>query len=120
MFGDRFSEAIIFIGIGVYFFRIEASSWVLISLITGILLLLYYYIVDISLTLGMSKPVHNIGKWQFKDVHVKWGIMEPMIYGFIILSPLGLLKVQLVLLLMLTLTGLFYQGIKVLNRERKV
>lgn len=120
MFGDRFSEAIVFMGIGFYFFKMGESSWVLISLITGILLLLYYYIVDISLTLGMSKPIQKIGKWQFKGVHVKWGIMEPMIYGFIILSSLGLIKVQLVLLVMLTLTGLFYQGIKVLYRQKKI
>ena len=120
MFGDRFSEAILFVCISIYFFRMSSSIWILVTLVDGILLLLYYYIVDISLALGMSKPVQNIGNLNFKDVRVKWGLMEPMIYGFIILSSLGLIKVQLIFLFFLTSSGLIYQVIKVLNQERKV
>jgi len=121
MFGDRFAEAIVFMGIGIYFFHTDASpAWLLLSLIDAILLLLYYYIVDLSLALGMSEPIQIIGKMKFKDVHVKWGIMEPVIYGFIILSSLGLIKIQMILIFILTITGLLYQGIKVSTREKKV
>ena len=119
MFGDRFSESILFMGIGVYFFRMGSPAWVLITLIDGLLLLLYYYIVDLSLVLGMSKPVQNIGKLKIKDVRVKWGLMEPMIYGFIVLSSIGLIKVQLVLLFASTSAGLVYQGVKVLNCKKE-
>ncbi|MFC1862371.1 CDP-alcohol phosphatidyltransferase family protein [Thermodesulfobacteriota bacterium] len=120
MFGDRLVESMIFIGIGVYFIRIGESAWVMISLTSGVLLILYYYIVDIGLALSISKTIQNIGNLKFKDVHIKWGIMEPVIYGFIILASLGFVKIQLVLVLAMSAAGLVYQTIKGIKISEKL
>lgn len=118
MIGDRVTEMFLFCGAGFYLFRHEASMiWSILPLLDAILLLLYYYIVDISLALGLSKSIQTITSLKFKDVRVKWGLLEPMIYGFIVLTPLGLIKVQIVLMLSLTLTGLLYQGIRVSGKR---
>ena len=110
MVGDRISEAAIFIGAGVYFIWTRGSEyWSLVALADAMLLSIYYYIVDIGLAMGLSQPVQNIGRMNFKDVHVKWGLLEPVIYGFILLSPFGLIKVQLAVVLLLSLSGIFYQ-----------
>lgn len=115
MVGDRLVESVIFICVGVYFFRNSESAWLLLSSISGVLLLLYFYIVDIGLVLRISKEMQTIGKLKYKEVHVKWGIMEPVIYGFIILSSLGLIKVHIILVFLLSLTGLGYQVFKKLK-----
>lgn len=116
MAGDRISEAAIFVGIAVHFIRTGTSEyWILIALGNAILLLLYYYIVDISLAMGVDEPVQNIGGLKFKDVNVKWGLLEPVIYGFVVLAPLGLIKLQLVLVLFLSLFGLVFQILKRIN-----
>jgi len=113
MFSDRLGEVMIFVGMGIYFYKSsEASIWVLISLIDAILVSFYYYIVDISLALGISRPVQNIGGMSFKGVKVKWGIMEPVIYGFILLAPIGFVKVQIILVFFLSLAGLSFQVIR--------
>jgi phosphatidylglycerophosphate synthase len=110
MAGDRIAEAMIFIGIGFFFIRTGASEyWTLLALGDALLLSTYYYIVDIGLTMGLAKPLQNIGGMKFKDVNVKWGLLEPVIYGFILLSPLGLLKVQLTVVLLLSLFGISFQ-----------
>ncbi len=113
MFGDRFAEAIVFIGVSIYFFKTGASElWILLTLVDAILLALYYYIVDIALALGLSKPLQNIGSMKFKSVRVKWGIMEPVIYGFVVTAPLGLIKIQIVLVFLLVIAGLTFQASK--------
>ena len=62
MAGDRIAEAMIFIGISFYFIRVEVSElWIVVSLVDAILLSIYYYIVDIGLTMGLSKSLQNIG-----------------------------------------------------------
>lgn len=110
MVGDRIAEAMIFIGISFYFIRVQASEyWILITLASAILLSFYYYIVDIGLTMGLSKPLQNIGNIKFKGVYIKWGLLEPVTYGFILLAPLGLLKVQLTVVLLLSLFGISFQ-----------
>ena len=119
MFGDRFAEAIVFIGVSIYFFKAgESELWMLLTLIDAILLALYYYIVDIALALGLSKPLQNIGGMRFRSVRVKWGIMEPVIYGFILLAPFGLLKVQIVAVLLLSLLGISFQIAKKLKTDQ--
>jgi len=113
MAGDRISEAAIFIGVAIFFIRTGTSEyWILISLGNATFLLIYYYIVDISLAMGLAKPVQNIGGMNFKGVHVKWGLLEPVIYGFIVLAPLGLIKVQLAIVLIISLSGISFQILK--------
>jgi len=113
MTGDRIAEAMIFIGIGFFFIRTEASGyWTLLALGDAILLSTYYYIVDIGLTMGIAKTRQNIGGMKFKDVNVKWGLLEPVLYGFIILAPLGLIKIQLTVVLLLSIFGISFQIVK--------
>jgi phosphatidylglycerophosphate synthase len=110
MAGDRITEAMIFTGIGFYFIRTGASEyWTLLALGDAILLSTYYYIVDIGLTMGLAKSLQNIGRMKFKNVNVKWGLLEPVTYGLILLSPLGLLKVQITIVLLLSLFGISFQ-----------
>ncbi|UCF94082.1 MAG: CDP-alcohol phosphatidyltransferase family protein [Desulfobacterales bacterium] len=113
MIGDRFAEALIFIGIAIHFLRVATPEyWILLSLIDAILLSFYYYIVDISLAMGLSKPLQNFGGLKFKNVHVKWGVLEPVVYGFIFLPPLGFVKLQLVLVFIVINLGIGYQVLK--------
>ncbi len=120
MVGDRLGEIAIFMGVSIYFFRNNASAyWIILPLLDSLLLLFYYYIVDMGLAQGLSKPLQKITNLQFKGVNVKWGTLEPVIYGFIILAPLGLVKVQLGLILIMGLAGLIYQIIKGLNFSEK-
>ena len=110
MAGDRISESAIFVGVGIYFICTGgAEYWSLAALADAVLLLIYYYIVDIGLAMGLSKPVQNIGGMKFKDVYVKWGLMEPVIYGFIILAPFGYVKIQLILTGVISSGGIAYQ-----------
>jgi len=110
MAGDRLSNAAIFIGASFFFIRSEVSElWVMLALGDAIFLSIYYYIVDIGLSMGIAKPVQNIGGLIFKGVQVKWGLLEPVIYGFIVLAPLGLLKVQLVVIFLISLGGILFQ-----------
>jgi phosphatidylglycerophosphate synthase len=111
--GNRTGEVFIFLGATCYFYRIDESVfWIALPLSASILLLLYYYIVDVALSLGISPPKQTITSIKFKDVHVKWGIMEPVLYGFIVLAPLGLVKVQITIVLLLATAGILYQGYK--------
>lgn len=111
MFGDRICEACLLAGVAVYFHSAETTDyWVILSLANAILLLLYYYSVDISLALGLSKPVQRLSKMKYKGVQLKWGLLEPFLYGFIVLAPLGLLPLQLVIIGVLTIAGLTYQA----------
>jgi len=120
MTGDRISEAAIFVGVGIYFICKGGSEyWSLMALTDAVLLLIYYYIVDIGLAMGLAKPMQKIGDMRFKGVNVKWGLMEPVIYGFVVLAPLGFVKVQLSMILILGLAGLMYQIIKGFNVTEK-
>lgn len=111
--GNRTGEVFIFFGITLYFYRVEESVfWVVLPLLASMLLLLYYYIVDVALSLGISSPKQTITSMKFKGTHVKWGIMEPVLYGFIVLSPLGLVKVQIFGVMFLATGGILYQGYK--------
>jgi len=121
MAGDRLSNAAIFIGVGFFFIRSEVSEhWILLALGDATFLSIYYYIVDIGLSMGIAKPVQNIGGLSFKGVQVKWGLLEPVIYGFIVLAPLGLVKIQLALVLMISLGGILFQIIKKVKGVRSM
>jgi len=121
MVGDRIAEAMIFTGIGFYFIRTEASEyWTLLALGDAILLSTYYYMVDIGLTMGLAKPLQNIGGMKFKDVNVKWGLLEPVIYGFIILVPFGYVQMQLILICAISLGGIAYQTFKMISQKKRV
>ena len=111
--GDRIGEVVIFLGISIYFYQTDASSvWITLTLLASVLILLYYYIVDIGLSLGISPPKQKLTSKKFKGVHLKWGLYEPIMYGLIILAPLGLIKYQLVIIFILVLSGLVYQTYK--------
>ena len=110
---DKAGVVFIFICISFYFSRNQDSTiWIFIPILDGLLLMLYYYIVDVALSLGISKTKQEISSLRFKGVDVKWGLLEPVIYGFVILAPFGLIKVQLVMILILIVVGLFYQAYK--------
>jgi phosphatidylglycerophosphate synthase len=111
--GDKTADVFIFLCVGLYFYKNNDSNiWIILALLDALLLLLYYYIVDIALSLGISDKKQKITSLMIKGVHVKWGILEPVIYGFVILAPLGLIKLQLVLLFILIISGFIYQFYK--------
>jgi phosphatidylglycerophosphate synthase len=121
MTGDRITEAILFMAVSFFFLRVGASQyWIIISLVDAILLFTYYYMVDIGLTLGLSKTLQHIGGMKFKDVNVKWGMLEPVLYGFIVLAPLGYIKVQLVLVFAIAMAGISYQYVKMLSPKNQL
>ncbi len=112
-FSDRVSEMFVFIGFSYFYYKSGSDQvWIILPLLDCILLLLYYYVVDIALSLGLSEKRQQVTNIKFKGVFVKWGILEPVLYGFILLAPLGLLKLQIIFVFFLTLTGLIYQVVK--------
>ena len=116
--GDRTCEIFIFLGVSIYLYRNSVSgNWSLLTLLVCIMLLLYYYIVDIGLAIGISTSKQKITRMKFKDVSIKWGLLEPVLYGFIILAPLGLLKLQIILVLIVTLFGIAYQILKIIKSK---
>ena len=111
--GNRTGEVFIFLGVFYYFHSMDANTvWPIITLLDSILLLLYYYIVDIGLSLGVSERRQKITSLAFKNVHVKWGIMEPVLYGFIFFTSIGMIKFQIVFIFFLIICGLLYQVYK--------
>lgn len=111
--GNRITEVFVFLGVSFYFYRNGSSGiWVILPILDSQLLLLYYYIVDVALSLGISKTRQNITSMSFKDVHVKWGLMEPVLYGFILLAPFSLIKLQISLVFVYSIMGLSYQALK--------
>ena len=111
--GDKIADIFIFLCVSLFFFKNQDSTiWIILPILDALLLMLYYYIVDVALSLGISKTKQEITSLKLKGVHVKWGLLEPVIYGFVILASFGLIKVQLVLVLILAVAGLFYQAVK--------
>jgi len=111
--GNRIAEVFVFLGVSFYFYRNGSSEiWIVLPILGSQLLLLYYYIVDVALSLGITKTTQDITSIKFKDVHVKWGLMEPVLYGFILLAPFGFIKIQILLVIIYTIAGLFYQMFK--------
>ena len=112
-FGDRLSEIFIFMGFSFYYFKKDAAAiWIILPLLDCILLLFYYYLVDVAMALGIShKKQHNTAM-KFKGVFVKWGIFEPVLYGFILLVPLGFLNLHIITVLFITFAGLSFQVVK--------
>ncbi len=111
--GDRLTEVFVFLGVSFYFINSEDTYyWPIVSILAGLFLLLYYYIVDISMLLGISNPVQELTSIRYKDVNVKWGLLEPVLYGFIILSPFGFLKAQIILIFIISIVGIIYQAYK--------
>lgn len=110
MVGDRIAESFLMVGAAIYFYRTGvANHWTYLSLTDAILLMLYYYSVDISLALKLLRPIQRLSSYKFKNVRVKWGLLEPVLYGFIVLAPLGLLKFQVILVFLLSIAGIAYQ-----------
>lgn len=108
--GDRLVEMSAFFGACFYFLWAGSSGyWIVVSALASLFLLYYYYVVDLGLALGTSKWKQEITSMQLRGVHLKWGLFEPVIYGFVILAPLGLIKVQIVLVLVLACMGIAYQ-----------
>ena len=118
LIGDRLCEVFIFLGVSIFFYRTSISyNWIILTLVVAVLLLLYYYIVDIGLVMGVSKSEQQLIRLKFKNVNVKWGLLEPVMYGFIVLAPLGLLKVQVVFVLFLVIIGIVYQAQKLIQQK---
>ena len=119
MSGDRIAEAMIFTGTAFYFIRTGASDfWIVLSFVDALLLSAYYYMVDIALAQGLSKPVQNVGGLKFKDVKVKWGLLEPVIYGFVFLAPFGLIRIQLFAVFVISHLGICFQIVKRIKDAR--
>lgn len=111
--GNRAGEVFVFLGVACYFYiNSEAVFWIVLTLSDSILLLLYYYIVDVALSLGISKIKQEPASLKFKGVNVKWGLFEPVLYGFIVLTPFGLLKWHIILIFIFSSVGLTYQAYK--------
>ena len=113
MICDRVAESIIFIGVA-YNFYANDDAIAYLALLDGLLLMLYYYIVDISLSARPSKPDNKKAPKGIviDGVTLKWGIMEPVIYGFIFFSVIGMLRLQVFFIFALVIFGLFYQFFK--------
>lgn len=109
---DRLSHSIIIVGVSIYFFKLSMYSWVYVSLLDVILLLNYYYAVD----LGISQELHKVnGKEKMtklfiiKGVPIKIGLYEPIIYGFVVLAPLGMIKYQIIFIFIASIFGIIFQ-----------
>ena len=114
MAADRLGESAIFVGLAFYYWP-QQQEWAALSLLLGLLLLLYYYIVDIALTLlprATESKAAVPSRWVIDGVRLKWGLMEPVIYGFIFFAVIGRIEWQLTLLLPLVLFGLGLQWFK--------
>jgi hypothetical protein len=112
MVGDRLSHSFVFAGVAIYFLRTSGSPiWSYLALIDAILLLNYYYAVDIAIAHGLSPVVRKPKKFKLKGVPIRLGLYEPVIYGFVFLAPLGLIKVHIVFILMASLIGTYFQFI---------
>jgi phosphatidylglycerophosphate synthase len=119
MVGDRSREVLMFLGAGLFFFRTDASiHWIILSITDALLIIFYYYIVDISLALGISKSQQNLTKIKLKDINIKWGLFEPVIYGFVVLAPFGLIKIQIIIVFVIGLSGIIYQAIRAYSHTR--
>lgn len=117
---DRLTEIFVFMGASVYYSnQSDSMQLIILPLIDCILLLYYYYIVDISLSLGIAQKKQGITSIKIKDVYLKWGLFEPVIYGFILLTPFGLLNVQIIAIFFITILGLIYQAYKNYSRLTK-
>ena len=111
--GDRLTQSFVFMGTSIYFLTTASSIfWAYTALLDAIFLLIYYYAVDIAAAQKISQPVQEIGKLNFKGVHVKWGLYEPTIYGFVFLAPVGLLKVHIIFILLAAPLAILYQFYK--------
>lgn len=111
--GDRIGEVFVFLGICFFFYRTNRSlMWITLPMLDVILILFYYYAVDIGLSLKISPSRQKLSSRKYKNVNLKWGLYEPIMYGLIILAPLGLLKYQLVFIFILALSGIAYQAYK--------
>ncbi len=119
--GDRLGETFVFLGAAFYFLQGEGSlAWTCATLFSALLLALYYYLVDMGLALGISSPTQALGGLEARGVHIKWGIMEPVIYGFVILTPLGWIKIQILLVAAMAAGGILYQGVRRIRQLRGV
>lgn len=117
--GDRAGEVFVFVGVAHYFASVNSPVlWIAIALLAPLMLMLYYYIIDMGLSLGILKSKQEIGKLAFKGVHVKWGLLEPVIYGFIVLAPLGWIKIQIAAVFFLAGLGLVYQAYRMFNMSK--
>jgi phosphatidylglycerophosphate synthase len=111
--GDRLSEMFVLLGAMAYFVRWnEPEFWIVICVLDAVLLLLYYYVVDLGLALGITAERQDLTALRFKGVHVKWGIFEPVIYGFIILAPVGLIKIQICIVFIMVIGAMIFQTYK--------
>jgi phosphatidylglycerophosphate synthase len=111
--GNRVTEVCVFLGVAFHFSKLpDTDLWMVLTLIDAVLLLLYLYIVDIGLSLGISEKKQTITSLTYRGVRVKWGVFEPVLYGFVLLSPIGWIKVHLVFVLVIVLFGLLYQVYK--------
>jgi len=110
MICDRVGESVLFIAVAYYLY-VNGGEMAYLALVDGLLLMLYYYIVDISLSAKAPVPgeKRSNGGVVIDGVRLKWGIMEPVIYGFILFSTVGLLRIQIHFILVLIIVGLLYQ-----------
>lgn len=109
--GDRLRETLVFLGVMFFFVRSkEPHFWVIFCALDVVLLLLYYYAVDLGLSLGIRPRRQDLTALRFRGVQVKWGVFEPVIYGFIVFSFVGLVKVQIGLVFVLLMVASLYQA----------
>ncbi len=117
MVADRIGEGAIFIGVAWHFHSINPDM-ALLAIADGLLLVLYYYIVDIGLTLIPNTSSPSMRGWCYQGVRLKWGLMEPVIYGFIAFSLIGRIDLHLYMVFILAIGGLVYQSYKIVRWVR--
>ena len=110
MIGDRLSHSFVLAGVSIYFFNQSNSTiWSYLALIDLILLLNYYYSVDIAIAHKLFPAAQKTNRFVLKGVPIRLGLYEPVIYGFVFLAPFGLIKIHLILILIFSLFGISFQ-----------
>ncbi len=118
MFSDRLSHSFVFAGVSIYFYIQPASMlWSYLSLIDVVLLLNYYYAVDLAIAYKLTNFSQNKKRFMLKGVPIRIGLYEPVIYGFVFLAPLGFIKIHLLLVFIFSLFGLIFQFFSRLKSE---
>jgi len=74
-----------------------------------VLLLNYYYAVDIAIAHELFPVDPTTYKFKLKGVPIRFGLYEPVIYGFVFLAPIGMIKLHLVLILICSSFGIIFQ-----------
>jgi phosphatidylglycerophosphate synthase len=116
MIGDRISHSFVLVGVSVYFFNsLDSILWTYLALLDAILILNYYYAVDIAIANKLYTTKNTEHRLKLKGVPIRFGLYEPIIYGFVFLAPIGMIKLHIGLIFISVFFGLSFQFYKKLK-----